>query len=334
MERMIRLVQFFEPNGDRGVALVSEQTGALQVIDGYTSVYELALAAIRAREPLATFVQSRLSGTSVDYDRVIAEQRLLPPLDHPDPARCLVSLTGLTHLGSARSRDQMHAALEAGSATDSIRMFQIGVAGGKPATGQIGAQPEWAYKGDGRCVVAPERPLTQPAFAEDAGEEAEIAGLYVIADDGIPWRVGFALGNEFADHVLERHNYLYLAHSKLRECSFGPELLVGALPAEVRGEVRIRRGEALVWCSPFESGEAQMCHSIANLEHHHFKYDLFRRPGDIHIHFFGANGVSFGAGVQTQDGDVFEIDVPLFGRPLRNPLRVLSNQTLVQVRTL
>ena len=331
---MIRLVQFFELNGDRGVALASEQATLVQVIDGFTSVYDLALAAIRANESLETFVQSRLSRASVDYDRIIAEQRLLPPLDHPDPARCIISLTGLTHLGSARSRDQMHAALQAGTATDSIRMFQIGVERGKPAAGQIGAQPEWAYKGDGRCVVAPERPLTQPAFAEDGGEEAEIAGLYVIADDGTPWRVGFALGNEFADHVMERQNYLYLAHSKLRECSFGPELLVGALPEAVRGEVRIRRGEELVWSSPFESGEAHMCHAIANLEQHHFKYDLFRRPGDVHIHFFGANGVSFGAGVQTHDGDVFEIDVPLFGRPLRNPLRIATDQRLVQVRPL
>jgi hypothetical protein len=334
MERMTRLVQFAEATGDRAVALVSEQAGGLQVIDGYARVYDLAMAAIRARETLASFVQSRLSDRWVDYDRVIAEQRLLPPLDHPDPARCVVSLTGLTHMGSARSRDQMHAALAAGNATDTIRMFQIGVEGGKPALGQIGAQPEWAYKGDGSCVVAPERPLTQPAFAEDGGEEAEIAGLYVIADDGTPWRVGFALGNEFADHVLERQNYLYLAHSKLRECSFGPELLVGALPESVRGEVRIRRNDAVIWSSPFESGEAHMCHTIANLEHHHFKYDLFRRAGDVHVHFFGANGVSFGAGVQTHDGDVFEIDAPLFGRPLRNPLKVASNQTLVQVRSL
>jgi hypothetical protein len=331
---MIRLVQYFEANGDRAVALASEQAGVLQVIDGYACVYDLALAAIRAQATLATFVQSRLSRTRVDYDRIIAEQRLLPPLDHPDPAGCLVSLTGLTHLGSARSRDRMHAALAAGTATDSIRMFQIGVDGGKPAAGQIGAQPEWAYKGDGRCVVAPERPLTQPAFADDGGEEAEIAGLYIIADDGTPWRVGFALGNEFADHVMERQNYLYLAHSKLRECSFGPELLVGSLPESVHGEVRIRRSDDVIWSSPFESGEAHMCHAIANLEHHHFKYDLFRRPGDVHVHFFGANGVSFGAGVETHDGDVFEIDVPLFGRPLRNPLSVATNQTLVQVRTL
>ena len=43
-----------------------------------------------------------------------------------------------------------------------------------------------------------------------------MAGIYVIGDDGTPFRVGFALANEFSDHVTERINYLYLAHSKLR----------------------------------------------------------------------------------------------------------------------
>lgn len=330
----MRLVQFVDTNGDRRVARVDGHSGALQLIDGYARVYDLALAAIRAGEPLAAFLQPHLSRETVDYDRVVAEKRLLPPLDHPDAARCTVSLTGLTHLGSATSRDQMHAAVAAGNATDSIRMFQIGVEGGKPPAGQIGAQPEWAYKGDGRCIVAPEHAITQPAFAGDGGEEAEIAGLYVIADDGTPWRVGFALGNEFSDHVMERQNYLYLAHSKLRECSFGPELLIGDLPESIRGEVRILRNGETVWSSPFETGELHMCHAIANLEHHHFKYDLFRRPGDVHVHFFGANGVSFGAGVHTHEGDMFEIDVPLFGRPLRNPLAVETEQPLIQVRSL
>jgi hypothetical protein len=331
---MIRLVQLFDDSGDRRVALAGDQAGALRLIDGYARVYDLALAAIRASTPLEAFVQARLSSDQLDYDLLIQQRRILPPLDHPDPARCVVSLTGLTHLGSATSRDQMHAAMAAGTATDSMRMFQIGLQGGKPAAGQIGAQPEWAYKGDGRCVVAPEQPLTQPAFADDGGEEAEIAGLYVIDDQGSPWRVGYALGNEFADHVLERKNYLYLAHSKLRECSFGPELLVGELPDSVRGEVRIRREGAIAWSSPFETGEANMCHAIANLEQHHFKYDLFRRPGDVHIHFFGANGVSVGAGVQTREGDLFEIDVPLFGRPLRNRLKIASEAEPVRVRPL
>lgn len=331
---MLRLVQLVDDAGCRRVAVSSEDVTKLRLIDGYERVYDVALAAIRVGVTLAEVVQAHLSRTWVDYDRVIEEQRLLAPLDHPDPARCTVSLTGLTHLGSATSRDQMHAAATPVATTDTARMFQIGIAGGKPAAGQLGAQPEWAYKGDGRCVVAPEHALTQPAFADDGGEEAEIAGLYVIADDGTPWRVGFALGNEFADHVLERTNYLYLAHSKLRDCSFGPELLVGALPASVHGTVRIRRVGATVWSSAFETGEAHMCHAIANLEHHHFKYELFRRPADVHVHFFGANGVSFGDGFRTQDGDVFELDVPLFGRPLRNPLTLASQQRVIQVRAL
>jgi hypothetical protein len=65
-----------------------------------------------------------------------------------------------------------------------------------------------------------------------------------------------------------------------------------------------------------------MSHTIANLEHHHFKYAPFRRPGDLHVHMFGTATLSVGAGVTTQDGDVFEISAPDFGQPLRNTLQV------------
>ena len=133
-------------------------------------------------------------------------------------------------------------------------------------------QPEWFYKGNGAMAVAPGEPLMSPDFAKDAGEEPEIAGIYVIGDDGAPFRVGFALSNEFSDHVTERVNYLYLAHSKLRNASFGPEILVGDLPADIRGTSRIHRGGKMLWEKPFLSGEANMSHTIANLEHHHFKY--------------------------------------------------------------
>lgn len=333
MTTVLRLVQFADQGGKRRVGVPDDSGAQLALVDGAERVYDLALEAVRAGKTLEAVVRPRTGRETADYGRIVAEKRLLPPLDHPDPARCLVSLTGLTHLGSAASRDKMHAT-QAADETDSIRMFKIGLAGGKPKPGKIGAQPEWAYKGDGRCVVAPEAPLTQPGYADDGGEEAEIAGLYVIADDGTPRRVGFALGNEFADHVLEKKNYLYLAHSKVRECSFGPELLVGELPASVEGTVTIRRGTETVWSSPFASGEAHMSHSIANLEHHQFKYAAFRRPGDVHVHFFGANGVSFGAGVRCREGDVFEISVPLFGRPLRNPLRMEKPSGLVTVKPL
>ena len=113
----------------------------------------------------------------------------------------------------------------------------MGLEGGKPADGTSGVQPEWFYKGNGYTVVAPGHPIPSPAFAKDAGEEPEIAGIYVIDQNGQPRRLGFALANEFSDHVTERVNYLYLAHSKLRACAFGPELRVGDLPAPYRGHV-------------------------------------------------------------------------------------------------
>src|SRR5690606_25236438 len=157
------------------------------------------------------------------YDAVVAEKRLLCPIDHPDSAHLLVTGTGLTHLGSAATRDSMHQKVtgaDVETLTDSMKMFRMGLEGGKPAPGQGGVQPEWFYKGDGGFLVAPEQPLVQPAFADDGGEEPEVVGVYVIGPDGTPWRVGFALANEFSDHVMERQNYLWLAHSKLRTLSF------------------------------------------------------------------------------------------------------------------
>ena len=242
---------------------------------------------------------------------------LLCPIDHPDPAHLLVSGTGLTHLGSAEGRDKMHKAAAGGeNLTDSMRMFLMGEEGGKPAPGTAGVQPEWFYKGDGSILVAPGAPLTMPAFAEDGSEEPEIAGIYLIGGDGLPVRLGFCMGNEFSDHIIERGNYLWLAHSKLRQAALAPELRLGALPEDVRGISRIRRDGAVVWEKPFLSGEANMSHSIANLEHHHFKNRLFRRPGDLHVHFFGTATLSFSDGVQTQEGDVFELEADAFCLPL------------------
>jgi len=64
-----------------------------------------------------------------------------------------------------------------------MRMFLMGVEGGKPADDGIGAQPEWFYKGDGQILVDPGQDFAMPAFAEDGGEEPEVAGIYLI--DGL-----------------------------------------------------------------------------------------------------------------------------------------------------
>lgn len=318
----MRLIQFRGPHNDRHVGLVSEDGGHVEVLSGFDGTYRLAQAAVAEQRPLAQVVAESRSGRREDYGTLLEDDRVLAPIDHPDPAHLWITGTGLSHLGSADARDKMHAAAQADAAslTDSMRMFRDGLAGGKPGPGKVGAQPEWFYKGDGTSVAGPGQPLEMPDFALDGGEEPEICGVYLIAPDGAPWRVGFALANEFSDHVLERQNYLLLAHSKLRPFAFGPELLLGELPADVRGQSRIRRGDAVVWEGEFLSGEDNMSHSIANLEHHHFKYRLFRQPGDVHVHVFGTATLSFAAGVRVEPGDVFEIEAPAFGRPLRNPL--------------
>jgi hypothetical protein len=315
----LRLVQLTQ-NGERHVAAVDD-SGAARLVGGVSSTYDLAQRAIAEGKSLDATVAALPAGPVVDLAAALAEGRVLAPIDHPDPSHLMLAGTGLTHLGSAEGRDKMHkAATSAEKPTDSMRMFLMGVEGGKPKPGEVGAQPEWFFKGDGSSVIAPGAPLTSPAFAEDGGEEPEIAAIYVIGLDGTPFRIGYALGNEFSDHVTERQNYLWLAHSKLRPASIGPELLTGPLPGHVEGVSRIRRDGEVIWEKPFLSGEDNMSHTIANLEHHHFKYDLFRHPGDVHVHFFGTATLSFSDGIKPQDGDVFEIEAKPFSLPLRNPL--------------
>jgi hypothetical protein len=316
----VRLVQLRGSTGERLLAAITDEGPATRIADVETTL-ELASLAISEGISLARAAAQRQTTETIDLSAAQAEGRLLTPIDHPDPAHCHVTGTGLTHLGSAEGRDEMHKAESGGQVTDSLRMFAMGVKGGKPEPGQEGVQPEWFYKGDGGTLVATGQPLNSPAFALDGSEEPEIAGIYLIGPDGQPRRLGFSLANEFSDHVTERVNYLWLAHSKLRPAALGAELLLGGLPTDVRGTSRIKRNGETLWEKSFLTGEANMSHSIANLEAHHFKYKQFRRPGDVHVHFFGTATLSFAEGVITQEGDVFELTAEPFRLPLSNPLR-------------
>lgn len=307
-------------SSDGGRAVVAREGEAAWIVSGIRATRDLALAAAAAGRGLAAEVAARGRGEAVDLAALLAQGRVLTPVDHPDPTHLHLTGTGLTHLGSAATRDAMHAKADLAAMTDSMKMFRMGLEGGKPRAGEAGVQPEWFYKGDGHNAAAPGAPLVSPGFALDAGEEPEIVGLYVIGPDGTPFRMGFALANEFSDHVTERVNYLWLAHSKLRPASFGPEMLVGPLPEHVEGASRILRGGATIWEKPFLSGEANMSHSLGNLEHHHFKYAIFRQPGDVHAHFFGTATLSFAEGLRALPGDVFQIECAAFGLPLSNPL--------------
>jgi len=322
----LRLIQYLDHQNRSCVGCVDGAGTAVRTVRTYGSMYELAGAAIAAGKPVDDVVASALDGPTIPYATLREELRILAPLTHPDPAHCLVSGTGLTHFGSAATRDAMHQKLaqQADALTDSMRMFKAGIEGGRPTGDAPGVQPEWFYKGNGSIVVASGHALHSPDFALDGGEEPELVGLYVIAPDGRPYRLGFAIGNEFSDHVTERKNYLYLAHSKLRQCAVGPEVRTGTLPAHLEGMSRVRRGGQVVWEKPFLTGEANMCHSLANLEYHHFKYAAHRRPGDVHLHFFGTATLSFADGIRVEPGDRFEVDLPALGAPLVNPLAVVA----------
>jgi hypothetical protein len=321
----MRLVQIAD-GAARRVALVEEPE--LVCLAGVASIYELVKRGLSEGVSLKELAISLSIGERLVYDEVYAGRsawKLMSPIDVPGaPARMLVSGTGLTHLGSARERQAMHldaAKPEAIPMTDSMKMFQWGVEQGKPGEGEIGIAPEWFYKGDGSVLRGPFEALEIPGHAEDGGEEAEIAGIYVIDGEGAPFRVGMAQGNEFSDHKFERRNYLNLAGSKLRACSVGPELVIAPEFADVRGEVKIERAGETIWQKKIASGEENMCHSLANMEHHHFKFAGHRQPGSVHVHFFGADALSFGDDVLLRDGDIAEVRFDGFGRALRNPIR-------------
>ena len=332
---MTRLIQI-QQGIFRRVGLVEEPR--IRLLDGVPSIMSLACAAIESNSTITSLIEKKATGEILGYDPIYSgksEWRLLPAIDHPDEAtRCLVSGTGLTHLGSAKNRDSMHTVAEA-QMTDSMKMFRWGVEGGKPANGGIGTAPEWFYKGSGTILRAHGERLLVPPYAEDGGEEAEIAGIYYIGPGGEPHRIGMAIGNEFSDHVFERRNYLNLAGSKIRTCAIGPELVIDPDFRSVRGKAIIERAGRQLWSKDITTGESEMCHSLANIEHHHFKFDTHRRPGDLHVHYFGACAISYGDGIKLADGDIMTVSFDGFGRPLRNPVSLdTAKMTPITVRPL
>jgi hypothetical protein len=260
-----------------------------------------------------------------------AQPCLLPPLTHEDPYRVWITGTGLTHTGSMQSRDQMHGGGQHQATepeTDSARMFAMGLAGGRPEPGQRGTAPEWFYKGNGLMLRGHHEPLDIPAFARDGGEEPELVGCYIIDPVGVPRRLGFALGNEWSDHATETINYLYLAPSKLRSCSVGPELNLACNFDDLTLRCLVQRDADLLYDSgELKSGEQFMCHSLANCEDHHFKYPQHRQAGDVHLHYFGTSKLSHSTrDWQYQAGDVIRIEADEVSSPLVNQVAMTASE--------
>jgi hypothetical protein len=328
----MRIIQFEHPPMGRclGVVQGEEVVNITARAPALTGVYAAFRAARAQRQRLAEILEGLMERTggqhALAYADLLAAGRVLAPVTEDPGARLLVSGTGLTHLGSMQQRDAMHKQAEAsGPKSDSRKMFEMGLEGGRPGPGQRGAAPEWFYKGDGRSLRGPGQPLDIPPFAPDGGEEPEIAGVYIVDDRGIPCRLGFTQGTEWSDHVTENINYLYLAPSKLRVCAIGPELITDLSFTDLHGRCRVlRNGQTIYDSGELLSGERNMSHSLANLEDHLFKFPQHRLPGDIHVHFFGTSKLSFQQRTwQYKTDDVVEVSFAGMGEPLRNSVRKL-----------
>jgi hypothetical protein len=328
----MRVVQFIAPSTGRHVGYIdgSDVVDVTANDPALTSVYDVFQASQSTGKSFDETLSAAGSGAPMlNYESLLgatvggSDPYLIVPFDHPDDHRLFVTGTGLTHTGSMESRDQMHSGDEKPAeepVTDSAKMFQMGIEGGKPATGQRGTSPEWFYKGNGTIVRGPGEALEIPAFALDGGEEPELGACYFISKDGVPHRIGFTLGNEWSDHETERINYLYLAPSKLRSCAIGPELITDFAFDKLELECKVERnGEVIYDSGVLYSGEQYMSHTLANCEDHHFKYPLHRVPGDAHIHFFGTSQLSFSSrDWKFQPGDVITISSDGFSSSLSN----------------
>lgn len=344
----LSVVQFESPQQGRRLGVVigaeicdvtSVDSQLVRVSDAYRLAVSQGVTLQNLLSDLAGRSKSRLPYAALLARRNVNEGPILrPPVDHADPYRVLIAGTGLTHLGSMQSRDQMHVATGAPAITpaaseppktDSRKMFEWGLEGGRPAPGSRGVAPEWFYKGNGTLLRGHGESLDIPDFTSDGGEEPEIVSCYLIDDHGQPVRLGFAVGNEWSDHATEKQNYLYLAPSKLRTCSVGPELIIGHDFQEIELRCTVSRGGKVIYDSgTLWSGEKHMCHSLANMEDHHFKYPQHRVPGDVHLHYFGTSKLSYGSrDWQYATGDEIQITTTGFSAPLVNVVRKSAETT-------
>ncbi len=327
----MRLSQVLSGAGQRHVCV----TGADDIcrrVAGFDGIRPLAQAAIDQGVPLCDVVADALTDEVIDLRAALDEGRILVPIDHPDPAHVMVSGSGLSH--SAWLDREPDRGSDQDTWPDHYKTLMLGKRGGRPPKGRFGSQPEWFYKGTGEILIAPGGAVEHPHYGDGPGEEAEVAGIYIIGPEREAFCVGYCLGNEFSDEQMYFKNVYHLAQSKKRQVSLGPEVLVGDLPRDIPAKVSLTRGGHVQWQAEFRTGEQNMLHTIANIEAHYFKYNQWYIPGDVHVLYFGNAVMSTAEGEVVEDGDVYTIDCPTFGLPLTNTVVFGAVRAVPQVRAL
>jgi hypothetical protein len=326
------LIQFLNQK-TRAVGIVDASGENVYKIGNAEYLYDLALEAIDLNVKLEHLINKQITQEKFNYEELLKANKVLLPFDHVNAAQSYISGTGLTHINSAIMRTNINNDSQVSG--DALKIYMAGLKNGKPPIGEKGSRPEWFFKGNGSCLKSTGQNLTIPVNAVSAGEEAELVALYITSlNDGTPFRVGFAIGNEFSDHLLEKDNHYYLAQSKLMPCSIGPEIFIGELPKKVMGKIKIIRGKEIFWQDEFNTGEEYMTHAINNIESYMFENEFFRQPGSIHYHFLGADKTSFAESIELIEDDIIEITASPFKKPLMNKIKKATYKTLSCITSL
>lgn len=168
-----------------------------------------------------------------------------------------------------------------------------------------GPAATWQYQGSGDCLYGHGEPLPVSSVSA-AVRIPELAAAYVIGEGGVPRRLGVAAGIRGPRHS-----------------ALGPELMLETESPYVEGAARLLRGRDVIWSREFAT-EVPLMHALAAVEVDHFRHADHRRPGDTHIHFFGAKLFVTSDALVAGDGDEAIVELKGFGRALRST--VLAEQ--------
>jgi hypothetical protein len=106
----MRIIQFISLQGQKKTGIVEE--AKIRLLHTIKTTYELVFYAEENNLEIQQAASRLASDTFEDYQKILDEKRILLPLQHPDPYHTWITGTGLTHLGSAASRDSMHKKLD------------------------------------------------------------------------------------------------------------------------------------------------------------------------------------------------------------------------------
>lgn len=179
--------------------------------------------------------------------------------------------------------------------------------------------PELFYKGDGTTLFAHNTRITMPKTAYSVGEEAELVAVYFMGEEGHPYLIGYALGNDLSDPLMRRQNISQFAASKLRPSAIGAELCLGTLPSVFKGRVSISRNGKSVWSAHYKTGISQFLYSMDAI------MDFFMEmatpiPGNLYYIFLGADKHSFADNFTIHSNDTVCITAQAFTFPLSNQI--------------